>query len=134
MTAFLESWGTCVSRMVDACKAVGLPELEYGTDGGFVWIIFKRPNSVIKQVEATSITKNEPTNEPTNELLSVRQKDIIAAIRLKPSITREELADITKISLATIKREITTLRNKGYINRDGSNKNGLWILLKGITE
>ena len=106
MTAFLESWGTGVSRMVDACKAVGLPEPEYGTDGGFVWITFKRPNSVIKQVEATSITKNEPTNEPineptnepTNELLSVRQKDIIAAIRLKPSITREELADITKIS------------------------------------
>ena len=97
-----------------------------------------RPNSVIKQVEASSITKNEPTNEPINEpineLLSVRQKDIIAAIRLKPSITREELADITKISLATIKREITTLRNKGYINRDGSNKSGLWILLKGITE
>ena len=134
MTAFLEIWGTWVSCMVDACKAVGLPEPEYGTDGGFVWITFMRPNSVIKQVEATSITKNEPTNEPTNELLSVRQKDIIAAIRLKPSITREELADITKISLATIKREITTLRNKGYINRDGSNKNGLWILLKGITE
>ena len=127
---------------MDACKAVGLPEPEYGTDWGFVWITFMRPNSVIKQVEASSITKNEPTNEPTNEpinepineLLSVRQKDIIAAIRLKPSITREELADITKISLATIKREITTLRNKGYINRDGSNKNGLWILLKGITE
>ena len=32
--------------MVDACKAVGLPEPEYGTDGGFVWIIFRRPNSV----------------------------------------------------------------------------------------
>ena len=43
-----------------------------------------RPNSVIKQVEASSITKNEPTNEPINEpineLLSVRQKDIIAAM------------------------------------------------------
>ena len=62
--------------MVDACKTVGLPEPEYGTDGGFVWITFKRLNSVIKQVEATSITKNEPINE----LLSVRQKDIIAAM------------------------------------------------------
>ena len=29
---------------MDACKAVGLPEPEYGTDGGFVWITFKRPN------------------------------------------------------------------------------------------
>ena len=35
-----------MSRMVDACKAVGLPEPEYGTDGGFVWITFMRPNSV----------------------------------------------------------------------------------------
>ena len=32
--------------MMDACKAVGLPEPEYGTDGGFVWITFKRPNPV----------------------------------------------------------------------------------------
>ena len=46
MTAFLESWGTGGSCMVDACKAVGLPAPEYGTDGGFVWITFKRPNSV----------------------------------------------------------------------------------------
>ena len=46
MKAFLESWGTGVSRMVDAYKAVGLPEPEYGTDGGFVWITFMRPNSV----------------------------------------------------------------------------------------
>ena len=45
MTAFLESWGTGVSRMVEACKAVGLPEPEYGADGLFVWIIFKRPNA-----------------------------------------------------------------------------------------
>ena len=50
MTAFLESWGTGVSRMVDACKAVRLPEPEYGTDGAFVWITFKRPNSVCYQL------------------------------------------------------------------------------------
>ena len=46
MTVFLESWGTGVSHMVKACKAVGLPEPEYGTDAGFVGITFMRPNSV----------------------------------------------------------------------------------------
>ena len=46
--------------MVDACKAVVLPEPEYGTDGGFVWITFKRPNSV-----TNSIT-NSVTNPNTN--------------------------------------------------------------------
>ena len=60
MTAFLESWGTGVSRMVDACKAIVLPEPEYGTDGGVVWITFMRPNSV-----TNSIT-NSVTNPNTN--------------------------------------------------------------------
>ena len=60
MTAFLESWGTGVSRMVEACKAVGLPEPEYGTDGGFVWITFMRPNSV------TNSVTNPDTNPNTN--------------------------------------------------------------------
>ena len=64
MTAFLESWGTGVSRMVDACKTVGLPEPEYGTDGGFVSITFKRPNSVNNSV-TNSIT-NSITNPDTN--------------------------------------------------------------------
>ena len=64
MTAFLESWGTGVSRIVDACKAVGLPEPEYGTDQGFVQITFMRPNSVTNPV--TNSDTNPNTNHNTN--------------------------------------------------------------------
>ena len=64
MTAFLESWGTGVSRMVEACKAVGLPEPEYGTDGGFVWITFMRPNSV------TNPDTNPNTKPSVNHVLA----------------------------------------------------------------
>lgn len=49
-----------MSRMVDACKAVGLPEPEYGTNGGFVWIILRRPNSI------TNSVTNPDTNLDTN--------------------------------------------------------------------
>ena len=68
MTAFLESWGTGVSRMVKACKAVGLPEPEYGTDGGFVWITFMRPNSVTNSVTNPDTKPNTKpnTNHNTN--------------------------------------------------------------------
>ena len=68
MTAFFESWGTGVSRMVDACKAVGLPAPEYGTDGGFVWITFMRPNSVTNSVTNPDTKPNTKpnTNHNTN--------------------------------------------------------------------
>ena len=65
MTAFLESWGTGMSRMVDACKAVGLPEPEYGTDGGFVWITFMRPNSVTNSVTNPNTNTNPNPNPNT---------------------------------------------------------------------
>ena len=53
--------------MVDACKAVGLPETEYGNDGGFVWITFKRPNSVTNSV--TNPNTNPNTKPSVNHVL-----------------------------------------------------------------
>ena len=67
MTAFLESWGTGVSRMVYACKTVGLPKPEYGTDGGFVWITFMRPNSVTNS--DTNHNTNHNTKPSVNHVL-----------------------------------------------------------------
>ena len=64
ITTFLESWGTGVSRMVDACKAVGLLEPKYGTDGAFVWITFKRPSRVANL--DTNLDTNSDTNTPLN--------------------------------------------------------------------
>ena len=103
MTAFLESWGTGVSRMVEACKAVGLPEPEYGTDGGFVWITFKRPNSVTNSVTntvtntVTNSVTNSDTNSDTNnnitQKLSDKQKEILAYCII-PRSSREILEHI----------------------------------------
>ena len=54
--------------MVEACKSVGLPEPEYGTDGGFVWITFKRPNSVTYSV--TNPNTNPNTKPSVNLVLA----------------------------------------------------------------
>ena len=71
--------------MVDACKAVGLPEPEYGTDAGFVWITFMRPNSVT----------NSDTNTNTNgaQQLSDKHKEILAFC-IVPRSSREILEHI----------------------------------------
>ena len=69
-------------------------------------------------------------NEPINEAITERQKAILSLILQKPLSNRDELAEKTGLSLATIKREITILRKNGYIDRDGSNKNGQWLILK----
>lgn len=80
----------------------------------------------LMQVKLTLHIQNEPINEDITE----RQKAILSSILQKPLSNRDELAEMAGVSLATIKREITILRKNGYIDRDGSNKNGQWLILK----
>ena len=111
MTAFLESWGTGVSRMVEACKAVGLPEPEYGTDGAFVWITFKRPNSV------TGLDTNLDTNLDTKNHLSDKQKEVLAFCVL-PRSSREILLHIGVTNHSKNReRFINYLVDEGYLER-----------------
>ena len=77
-------------------------------------------------VKLTLHIQNEPVNEPVNE----RQQAILSTMKQNPSITRENLANKLDVSIATFKRELTSLRKKGYISRRGSDKNGQWIILK----
>ena len=111
MTAFLESWGTGVSRMVEACKAVGLPEPEYGTDGAFVWITFKRPNSV------TNLDTNLDTPLNKKLYLSDKHKEVLAYCIIARS-SREILEHIG-VTNHTKNRDrfINSLVDEGYLER-----------------
>mgnify|MGYP003520670783 CR=1 FL=1 len=114
MTAFLESWGTGVSRMVEACKAVGLPEPEYGTDGAFVWITFKRPNSVTNSV--TDSVTNSDTNSDTLTL-SDKQKEVLAYCIIARS-SREILEHIgVTYQFKNIVKFINSLVDVGLLER-----------------
>ena len=87
--------------------------------------------SELMQVILTLHIQNEPINEPINVSLTERQKAILSLLKQNPSyIVETNWQKKTGLSLATIKREITILRKNGYIDRDGSNKNGQWLILK----
>lgn len=82
----------------------------------------------LMQVKLVLHILNEPINEPVNE----RQLAILSELRQNSIITREDLAKHLKVSLATLKRDLAYLRQNGYITRNGSDKNGQWLLLKDI--
>lgn len=109
MTAFLESWGTGVNRMVEveACKTVRLPEPEYGTDGSFVWITFKRPNA----------SANLDTNLDTKIHLSDKQKEVLAFCII-PRSSREILMHIGETNHTRNRdRFVNYLVDEGYLER-----------------
>lgn len=42
----LESWGRGIRLMVDECRRVGIPDPEFHSDGGFVWVVFHYTRTV----------------------------------------------------------------------------------------
>ena len=54
---------------------------------------------------------------------------MISEIRNNPNITSSQLASILGISTTAIEKNISYLKNKGYIQRIGSNKTGYWKVL-----
>lgn len=119
---YVQEFGEGVDRMYREMAEASLPEPEY-KDVSFMLIATVR-NSI-------NITKNDPVNDPVNApvKLNKTQQSILDIIIKNPNITREEIAIKSKKSLATIRRCIAELKEKGIIARVGSAKTGYWKVL-----
>ena len=45
-STFLESWGSGIHRIIEACREQGLEDPSWRWDGGFVYVTFKRPSKL----------------------------------------------------------------------------------------
>ena len=55
---------------------------------------------------------------------------IIEAIENNPYITRQEMADTLNITLDGVKWQLNKLKKEGSIKREGSSRNGKWVVIK----
>ena len=93
------------------CRDAGSKCSYKNMDNGFNFIVYRD-------------TKNVSINVPINPT----EQAVLSLIEMNPAITREEIAERTSKTVRTIQRTLTSLKNKGLIERDGANKNGVWIL------
>ena len=117
-TGFLESWGTGVQRMMDARTDAGLPEPEYGTDGPFVWITFKRPrlDTNLDTISDTSSDTNSDTISDTL-ILSAKQNEVLLYCMVERS-SREILNHINvTYQNKNIQKFINELVDAGLLKR-----------------
>jgi hypothetical protein len=89
-SSFLESWGSGVGRMVDACRAQGVPEPEYEVAGGFVRMIFR------KRIAASGLIQEED--------------------RSKQGVSWEEVGSKLGVSWEEVEKLIVALQNPMLLN------------------
>ena len=124
-SSFLESWGSGVSRMVDACKAQGVPEPEYEVNGGFVRIVFRRATNGDDSV-------NDRRNDSVNDSLNDSVNETYLTIKANPGIQRKRISELTGKSIPTVDRHIALLAKASLIeHRDSDKTGGYYPVAKG---
>lgn len=76
-----------------------------------------------KDDDIANVSKDDPKE------LSERQELIIGLIKGNDLITIQQMAQKTKVSEKTIKREFATLQEKGIFTREGGRKEGKWVII-----
>ena len=88
------------------------------------------PSSVTVEFDSniTQEITQEIAQEITQENLSKKQKEILGLIESDPNITREAIAKRTGFSSDSVKYNLDVLKKKGILSREGSTKNGKWVI------
>ena len=73
---------------------------------------------------------NDGVNDGENSGLNDKEAKVYHELSKMPSLTAVKLAEIIGVSKPTVERAIKSLKEKGFIVREGSFKSGKWIILK----
>ena len=65
-STFLESWGSGIHRIIEACREQGVEDPTWRWDGGFVYVTFKRPRKEPKPTITTSTPLEDPKLAPSS--------------------------------------------------------------------
>ncbi len=145
---FIESWGRGYFKIKTICEEQNakLPEPKvvsggfsaicnasdyyrqlagkYGIDG-----FTEDTQKTDRNINISDKGANVPLTVPLNVPLNDRKQKILDCIHEKPNITVKEISDMIGVNEKTVKRDISELKEKQIIIRDGSKKTGFWKIL-----
>jgi ATP-dependent DNA helicase RecG len=105
---YIERWGTGTLRMIDLCRAAGLPAPEFAEVSGAFVVTFRKSKLTKKYLEELE--------------LSERQMGAIEYVRQKGRITNQDYARLVGVSRRTATRDLVMLVEKGIFRQIGKGK------------
>lgn len=115
----IEAWGRGTIKIIEECKAVGLPTPVFTNEFSGLQITFRGRKTSEKMSEKMSGKTSEKTSEK-----------ILLFVSEKKDVTIAELSEKIGVTERTIERNIQKLKKEGKLKRVGGAKGGEWKISK----
>ena len=132
----VEAWGSGIPKMFREAKEYGLHEPELIDMGSDFRINLYRKDAATDQngvidpkASGTDGTKTGTNGTGSEHKPDGNDKAIMQAIQENPKITQKDICAKTGIPLRTVKRTMSELQKSGKLRREGTNRNGLWVII-----
>lgn len=124
LAGFIESWGRGIEKICQACEADGSPVPEYDIHPGDIMIKFTAaPDRLVRSVSSIG---TENGTEKSTERLTESELLLLNFLSEDPAYTYDDLSKRMKIGRNTVAARIRVLKDKGIIERVGSDTKGYW--------
>ena len=134
---YVKEFGEGIDRICNELESRGAVIPTFHTDAFILKATLKAEfvDENITAMPATDGTTDETIDETIGEIkLSDRQIVIYNEIRCNPSHTAKSLARRTNMSSRTVERDISFLRNNGFIDKKEKANNSDWVILKQLNK
>ena len=112
----IEQFGSGFKRISSLCKDSGVRYSYEATSEGFKLTFYRK--------RLDNVTVNDTPNVTVNKT----EQAVLSLLRTHPDYTREQLADATSKTVRTMQRVLNSPRDKNLISREGSDKDGYWVV------
>lgn len=124
LAGFIESWGRGIEKICESCREDGLPLPEYDITGNSVMIKFTAPEDRIVRGPSPSGTVNGTVNGTVT--LTANENQVLELLSEDPAYTYHDIAEKLNIGRKAVFGRIKKLKEKGIVERIGSDKTGYW--------
>ncbi len=125
LAGFIESWGRGIEKICSTLRADHLPMPEYTINPGDVMIKFTGPEDRVIRIGSGL---SEKFSDKISDKLTEKERETLALLVEDPGYTSLQIAEKLKVSRVSITTYLKSLKEKGIIERIGSDRKGYWII------
>lgn len=147
LAGFVETWGRGIKKIRSSLQGVGLPDPVFEENCGGIRVTIQRPRNIANLGAVVGVedgvvngAEEQADNKELNEFdkqflldfgaVDGVERSVYNVIKANPEIRQAQIKSITGISVRTISRILSSLKQYEYIKRKGGDRYGSWIILK----